>query len=86
MITNCKGRAQKLISFLTSKFSSFNDSSEYNGKRGKYNNHFISPDHNVVVFFKRAQIFVADVWNRFGGKGYGEFKDIDTLTMFADYR
>ena len=35
---------------------------------------------------KRAQIFVADVWNRFGGHGYGEFHDIDSLTMFADYR
>ena len=40
----------------------------------------------LVSFLKRAQIFVADVWSRFGGTGYGEFNDIDTLTMFADYR
>ena len=40
----------------------------------------------VVAFLKRAQIFAADVWNRFGGHGYGEFHDIDALTMFADYR
>ena len=40
----------------------------------------------LVAFLKRAQIFVADVWSRFGGTGYGEFIDIDTLTMFADYR
>ena len=88
MITNCKGNAQKLVSFLTSKFSSFNDSTEYNGKRGKIIIIFIilCCNYNLVVFFKRAQIFVADVWNRFGGKGYGEFEDIDSLTMFADYR
>ena len=46
-----------------------------------------SPYYLVVVYFlKRAQIFVADVWHRFEGRGYGEFHDIDSLTMFADYR
>jgi hypothetical protein len=35
---------------------------------------------------KRAQIFVADVWACFEGEGYGEFRDIDKITMFADYR
>ena len=40
----------------------------------------------AVSFLKRAQIFAADVWARFGGEGYGEFHDIDSLTMFADYR
>ncbi len=40
----------------------------------------------IVSFLKRAQIFAADVWYRFNGKGYGEFKDIHTITMFADYR
>ena len=39
-----------------------------------------------VAFLKRAQIFAADVWDRFEGHGYGEFSDIDKLTMFADYR
>jgi len=39
-----------------------------------------------VSFLKRAQIFAADLWRRFDGQGYGEFHDIDTLTMFADYR
>lgn len=39
-----------------------------------------------VWFLKRAQIFAADVWDRFGGKGHGEFTDIGELTMFADYR
>ena len=39
-----------------------------------------------VCFYKRAQIFVADVWGAFGGQGAGAFSDIGALTMFADYR
>ena len=38
-----------------------------------------------MYHFKRAQIFVADVWGAFGGEGLGQFIDIDKLTMFADY-
>jgi hypothetical protein len=36
-----------------------------------------------VRFLKRAQIFVADLWAAFDGEGYGEFNDIDKITMFA---
>lgn len=39
-----------------------------------------------IRFLKRAQIFVADLWACFEGEGYGEFWDIDKITMFADYR
>lgn len=39
-----------------------------------------------VHFYKRAQIFVADLWGAFHGVGLGQFDDIDQLTMFADYR
>ncbi len=39
-----------------------------------------------VRFLKRAQIVVADLWACFDGAGYGEFYDIDKITMFADYR
>ena len=35
---------------------------------------------------KRAQIFVADLWAAFEGEGLGRFDDIDSITMFADYR
>jgi len=35
---------------------------------------------------KRAQILVADLWACFEGAGPGEFRDIDKITMFADYR
>ena len=39
-----------------------------------------------VAFYKRAQIFAADVYGAFGGRSLGAFRDIDALTMFADYR
>lgn len=39
-----------------------------------------------VFFYKRAQIFVGDVYGAFGGVELGSFRDIDQLTMFADYR
>lgn len=38
-----------------------------------------------VFIYKRAQIFVADLWGAFKGRGLGEFKDIKCITMFADY-
>ena len=39
-----------------------------------------------VFFYKRAQIFVADLFGAFEGQGLGAFHDISALTMFADYR
>lgn len=39
-----------------------------------------------VFLYKRAQIFVGDVWGAFHGQGLGAFDDIHCLTMFADYR
>lgn len=38
-----------------------------------------------VFLYKRAQIFAADLWGAFKGQGYGDFRDIETVTMFADY-
>lgn len=39
-----------------------------------------------MFFYKRAQIFVADVHLCFQGQGLGAFSDIAQLTCFADYR
>ena len=39
-----------------------------------------------VFFYKRAQIFVADIHGAFTGQGLGKFHDVGLLTMFADYR
>lgn len=39
-----------------------------------------------VTFYKRAQILVGDIWACFEGQEFGRFDDIDSITMFADYR
>ncbi|XP_046662302.1 queuosine salvage protein isoform X1 [Homalodisca vitripennis] len=64
--------AQKLLKLIVSEFPCYCDEADYNGER--------------VSFYKRAQILIGDVWSCFEGKGLGAFEDIDTITMFADYR
>lgn len=64
--------ATRLALLLAEGFSSFNDVSLWRGREAR--------------FYKRAQIFVADVSGSFGGKGLGEFTDFDRLTAFADYK
>lgn len=69
-----------LISFNVDAFllftSGFRDASVYNGR--------------LVHFYKRAQIFVADIWGAYGRQTDSShpfyFYDMDQLTMFADYR
>lgn len=72
LIRRSEKSAEKLVVLLVRHFPSYRDTGYYKGRE--------------VSFLKRAQIFVADVWHRFGGKGPGEFNDITSLTMFADYR
>ncbi|KAF2763651.1 hypothetical protein EJ03DRAFT_62506 [Teratosphaeria nubilosa] len=62
----------KLVNLLVQTFPSFNDRTRFDGKR--------------VRLHKRAQILVADLWAAFNGRSYGEFHDVEHLTMFADYR
>jgi hypothetical protein len=71
-ITQAEKSAMKLLNIIVENFPCFRDEAEYNGKS--------------VSLYKRAQILIGDIWNFFGGKGWGEFEDIDQLTMFADYR
>ena len=37
-----------------------------------------------VPLYKRAQLTAADLSSAFGGRGCGEFRDLDQLTIFAD--
>ncbi len=41
---------------------------------------------NEVYFYKRGQIFAADLYGAFDGKDWGRFTDMDNLTAFADYK
>eukprot|EP00118_Oscarella_pearsei_P026350 m.309803 g.309803 ORF g.309803 m.309803 type:complete len:341 (+) comp47880_c0_seq1:132-1154(+) len=71
-IKESKGSAQALISTIVKTFPSFKDEAEFKSRK--------------VLFYKRAQILVADLWSFFNQRGLGEFHDIGTITMFADYR
>ncbi|GAP64445.1 hypothetical protein ARMA_2868 [Ardenticatena maritima] len=64
--------AARLVSLLTAHFPGFRDHAVYDGRQ--------------VFFYKRAQIFAADVWGAFNGAGLGRFDDVHEMTMFADYR
>lgn len=72
LIRDANKSAARLVNLLSTSFPSFDDTHYFQGKE--------------VRLHKRAQIFVADLWACFNGTSYGEFYDIDTLTMFADYR
>ncbi|XP_024401979.1 uncharacterized protein [Physcomitrium patens] len=71
LVTAANGSAVALVDLVTKHFPGFRDHSVYKGHQ--------------VFLYKRAQIFVADLWGAFKGKGIGEFRDISSITMFADY-
>jgi len=61
--------AAGLVNLITESFDCFRDETVFHGKR--------------VRLYKRAQILVADLWACFNGEDFGEFNDIDKITMFA---
>lgn len=71
--TNCiydaNHSAAALVNLLAENFPCFRDEAVFEGRR--------------VRFYKRSQILVADLWACFEGEGYGDFYDIDKITMFA---
>jgi hypothetical protein len=72
IVEEAEGSAERLVKILRDIFPSFRDEAIYGGRK--------------VCFYKRAQIFVADLFGCFGGKRWGEFYDMDKLTAFADYK
>eukprot|EP00884_Botryococcus_braunii_P015204 jgi/Botrbrau1/23685/Bobra.55_2s0065.1 len=72
LVRSASGSAVRLVEAVTAAFPGFRDHAIYRGRQ--------------VFFYKRAQIFVGDIWGAFGGEGLGRFEDIDQVTMFADYR
>jgi hypothetical protein len=71
-IEQAGGSAIALALLLANNFPSFNDIALFRGQ--------------TVRFFKRAQICVADLNNAFAGKRWGAFRDLQQLTVFADYK
>lgn len=72
LVETAQKSAVNLARLLAEKLSSFRDTADYQ-------------DHEAF-FYKRAQIFAADLHGAFGGKDWGHFADIDKLTAFADYK
>lgn len=72
LLQKVSGSGVRLVLEVASAFPSFRDEATYQGHK--------------VYFWKRAQIFVSDVYTAFGGNGFGNFTDIEDLTAFADYK
>ncbi len=64
--------APNLARLLAEKMPSFRDTTFFKGLQ--------------IFFYKRAQIFAADLYGAFGGSGWGRLKDMESLTCFADYK
>lgn len=71
-LDQANGSAPALIEMVLHSMPSFRDVVRYQGQ--------------AVRFYKRAQILVADLSTAFNGQGPGAFRDLDTLTAFADYK
>jgi hypothetical protein len=72
LVESSGGSAINLARLLAKKIPSFRDVAYYQGYE--------------VFFYKRAQIFAADLYGTFEGRGFGSFMDMDKLTAFADYK
>jgi len=72
LVEATQGSALKLVARLTRHFPNFRDVATYRGQ--------------PVGLYKRAQIFVADLYGAFDGQSWGAFHDLDKLTTFADYQ
>jgi hypothetical protein len=69
LVEAAQSSAGRLVQLLK-KMPFFNDVGSYNGVE--------------VPFYKRAQITVADLNMAFKGRRWGQFNDLDHLTIFAD--
>ncbi|XP_008787167.1 queuosine salvage protein-like [Phoenix dactylifera] len=71
LVKSCGNSAITLVALVTRHFPGFRDHSLYKGHQ--------------VFLYKRAQIFAADLWGAFKGQSFGNFYDIGSITIFADY-
>lgn len=72
LVSKAKEDAIKLLNLIIETFPSFEDISFYKGQK--------------ISFYKRAQLLVADIYQAFNGKEYGDLKNISQLTACADYK
>lgn len=72
LLEAARGSAVALARLLVERFPSFDDACNVGGRE--------------VLFYKRAQLAPAMIYQRFRGAGPGAFRDIGDLTVFADYK
>ncbi|MBI2451526.1 hypothetical protein HYV50_00440 [Candidatus Pacearchaeota archaeon] len=72
LIKSAENDIIKLLEIITKDFSAYSDSYKYNGKE--------------VYFYKKAQLFISDIFQTFKGEGIGHFHNVRELTALADYR
>ncbi|KAG4073666.1 hypothetical protein HA402_000890 [Bradysia odoriphaga] len=71
-VMEAKNSAQTLIKLVVDDFPCYKDEAIY--------------CNESVAIYKRVQILVGDIWSCYRGENLGQFDDIQTVTMFADYR
>jgi len=71
-VASCGGSALALTSLIAHDFPCFYDVSRYQGRD--------------IPLYKRAQIAVVDIAGSLNFQGLGEFRDLEQLTAFADYK
>jgi hypothetical protein len=69
LVEDAKNSAAGLVNILADRFPCFRDEHTFEKRK--------------VRILKRAQILVADLWAAFEGEGYGEFNDMNKITIFA---
>lgn len=72
LIAEANGDAQRLVELIVRDFPSFSDTSLYKERE--------------IYFYKRAQLLVADIYQIFDGKSFGDLSGVDQLTACADYK
>lgn len=72
LIQEAEKDGPKLLEIITTNFPSFDDVSDY--------------ERQKIYFYKRAQLLVEDIYQTFGGEGYGELNNLDEFTACADYK
>ena len=71
-IEAAEGSATALVQRVVRDFPSFDDVTTYAGR--------------PVRLYKRAQILASDLYGALDGHGWGDLRDLEQLTAFADYK
>jgi len=72
IVEKAKKDTLNLLEIIISDFPSFNDVAFYKEYK--------------VLFYKRVQLLISDIYRTFEGENYDKLKNIELLTAFSDYK